>query len=283
MSEPSIALPTTQRAELERQVVQARKDRLRGERRLRLWLGLAGLLAFLLLWEAAPRVIPGVNPLMFPPPSAVAHTFWTMTVGGEIWPHVWASLARVLAGFVIGASSGILLGVLTGAGKKTRYFSDPVLHGLRSIPVIAIVPLAIVWLGLGDIAKIALIAWGVFFPVWVNTFIGIQNVPESYQRSASTMGANRLQLMFLVSLPAALPFVFAGLRQATSLSFVVLVAAELAGAEQGLGFLISYSHLVFRIDMMIVGLLYLGALGFLADQFFVTLLRKLFPWYAGNR
>lgn len=271
------------RADLERLVIAERAQRLRSARRKRIALGFLGLALFLAMWEAAPRLMPGVNPLMFPPPSAVAWTFWTMTVDGEIWPHVRASLLRVLAGFVIGAGSGVLAGVLTGSIPAMRQLSDPVLHGLRSIPVIAIVPLAIVWLGLGDSAKIVLIAWGVFFPVWVNTFIGILNVPPSYQRSATTMGAGRWQQMFLVSLPAALPFVFAGLRQGTSLSFVVLVAAELAGAEQGLGFLISYAHLVFRIDIMIVGLIYLAVFGFLADQFFVTLLRKLFPWYQGNR
>jgi ABC-type nitrate/sulfonate/bicarbonate transport system permease component len=277
------SLLVASRAELESAVLDARRKSQHKERIRKLVLGVVGLVLFLLLWEIAPRIVEGVNILMFPPPSAVAKTFWDMTANGDIWPHLGASLYRVIAGFVIGAIAGVLTGVVTGNSVFARYISDPVLHGLRAIPVIAIVPLAIVWLGLGDIAKIVLIAWGVFFPVWVNTFIGIRSVSVLYLRSATSMGASRLQLMFLVSLPAALPYVFAGLRQATSLAFVVMVAAELAGAEEGLGFLISYSHLVFRIDMMFVGLIYLGALGFLADQFFVALLHRCFPWYEERR
>lgn len=277
------ATTNAERAQLEQSVLDARRQTQRRERQYKLVLGVVGLVLFLLLWEVAPRIVEGVNILMFPPPSAVAKTFWSMTASGEIWPHMAASLYRIFVGFVIGAVVGVLTGVVTGSSTFARSITDPVLNGLRAIPVIAIVPLAIVWLGLGDIAKIVLIAWGVFFPVWVNTFIGIRSVSVLYLRSAKSMGASPLQLMFLVSLPAALPYVFAGLRQATSLAFVVMVAAELAGAEEGLGFLISYSHLVFRIDMMFVGLIYLGALGFLADQFFVALLHKLFPWYEERR
>jgi ABC-type nitrate/sulfonate/bicarbonate transport system permease component len=272
-----------ERAQLERSVLALRRQTQRKEQIRKLAFGVIGLVLFLLLWEVAPRIVEGVNILMFPPPSVVAKTFWSMSASGEIWPHLLASLYRVIVGFVVGATAGVLIGVVTGSSTLARYITDPVLHGLRAIPVIAIVPLAIVWLGLGDIAKIVLIAWGVFFPVWVNTFIGIRSVSVLYLRSATSMGANQLQLMFLVSLPAALPYVFAGLRQATSLAFVVMVAAELAGAEEGLGFLISYAHLVFRIDMMFVGLIYLGALGFVSDQFFVALLHKFFPWYEERR
>jgi len=272
-----------ERTRLEQHVLEVRRQSQHQMRLRKLLLGVVGMLVFLLVWEVAPRVVEGVNMLMFPPPSVVIKTFWSMTISGEIWPHMLASLYRILIGFVVGASTGVLVGVVTGSSALARYISDPILHGLRAIPVIAIVPLAIVWLGLGDIAKIVLIAWGVFFPVWVNTFIGIRSVSILYLRSATSMGANGLQLMFLVALPAALPYVFAGLRQATSLAFVVMVAAELAGAETGLGFLISYSHLVFRIDMMFVGLIYLGALGFLADQFFVAMLHKFFPWYQERR
>lgn len=272
-----------ERVRLEQHVQEVRRQSLHQIRLRKLVAGVLGIMVFLLVWEIAPRVVEGVNILMFPPPSVVAKTFWSMTTSGEIWPHMLASLYRILIGFVVGATTGVLVGVVTGSSALARYVSDPILHGLRAIPVIAIVPLAIVWLGLGDIAKIVLIAWGVFFPVWVNTFIGIRSVSILYLRSATSMGANALQLMFLVALPAALPYVFAGLRQATSLAFVVMVAAELAGAEVGLGFLISYSHLVFRIDMMFVGLIYLGALGFLADQFFVAMLHKFFPWYEERR
>lgn len=266
------------------------QDFLRGRQRHRLGalgrqvlLGIAGCLLFLLAWEIAPRVVPGINPKMFPPPSQVAGVFAQMTWGtGEIWPHVGASLQRAVWGFLLGASLGVVAGVLTGRSALLRQLSDPVLHGLRAIPAIAIVPLAIVWFGLGDVSKVMLIAWGAFFPVWVNTFIGVRDIPPVYLRSAATLGARPAAAVLQVALPAALPFVFAGLRQATAVSFVVLVAAELVGAEKGLGYLISFAHLVFRVDIMFVGLIYLGAIGFAADQLFAWLLNRFFPWYGAQ-
>jgi len=153
-----------ERTRLEQHVLAVRRQSQHQVRLRKLVLGVVGMLVFLLTWEVAPRVVDGVNILMFPPPSVVAKTFWSMTVSGEIWPHMLASLYRILIGFVVGASTGVLVGVVTGSSALARYVSDPILHGLRAIPVIAIVPLAIVWLGLGDIAKIVLIAWGVVFP-----------------------------------------------------------------------------------------------------------------------
>jgi ABC-type nitrate/sulfonate/bicarbonate transport system permease component len=270
-----------ERIEAEHRVL-LRRQRQRALRR-HLALGAAGLPGFLLLWELAPRVVPGVNTKMFPPPTQVAGVLWDMAfTSGDIWPHVGASLQRALWGFILGSIAGIAAGVLTGRSAWLRQLSDPVLHGLRAIPAIAIVPLAIVWFGLGDLSKVMLIAWGSFFPVWINTFFGVRDVPAVYLRSAATLGAGRRAMLLQVALPAALPFVFAGLRHATAVSFVVLVAAELVGAEKGLGFLISFAHLVFRVDIMFVGLLFLGAIGFLADQFFAWALHRLFPWYGSE-
>lgn len=269
--------------DIEQAFVAREQARRRTALRTQLLLGAAGVLLFLLVWEIAPRVVPGVNIKMFPPPSHIARIFAEMTwETGEIWPHVGASLLRALWGFLLGSSVGIALGVLTGRVRWLRQMSDPVVHGLRAIPAIAIVPLAIVWFGLGDVSKVMLIAWGTFFPVWLNTFIGVRDLPPVYLRSAASLGAGRWSTVLRVALPAALPFVFAGLRHATSVAFVVVVAAELVGAEKGLGYLISFAHLVFRIDIMFVGLIYLGIIGFLADQFFAALLHRLFPWYGAE-
>jgi len=270
---------------------RAIEDAVRQKRRTRHWsavgrqslLGVLGCLIFLAVWEVGPRLIPGINLNMFPPPSRVAGVFAEMTWGtGEIWPHIAASLQRALWGFLLGSSLGVIAGVLTGHFATLRHLSDPVLHGLRAIPSIAIVPLAIVWFGLGDLSKVMLIAWGAFFPVWINTFFGVRDVSPAYLRSAASLGTRPIAIALQVALPAALPFVFAGLRQATSVSFVVLVAAELVGSEKGLGYLISFAHLVFRVDIMFVGLIYLGAVGFVADQLFAWLLHRMFPWYGAE-
>lgn len=280
---PAHQAPGDQRQATERAFLARETARRARALRAQLLLGVAGVLLFLLAWEIAPRVVPGVNPKMFPPPSHIAGVFAEMSWGtGEIWPHVGASLQRALWGFLLGSGAGIALGIATGRSLLLRHLSDPVVHGLRSIPAIAIVPLAIVWFGLGDVSKVMLIAWGTFFPVWLNTFIGVRDIPPVYLRSAASLGAGRWAAVTQVALPAALPFVFAGLRHATSVAFVVVVAAELVGAEQGLGYLISFAHLVFRVDIMFVGLIYLGAIGFAADQLFAWLLNRLFPWYSAQ-
>ncbi|MDR3400100.1 MAG: ABC transporter permease [Pandoraea sp.] len=285
------ASPPPRTGNQDRERRQAIEDAVRRSRRTRHWsalgrqwlLGGIGCVIFLVIWEIVPRLIPGINLNMFPPPSRVAGVFAELTWGSaEIWPHVAASLQRALWGFLLGASLGVIAGVLTGYYPTLRHLSDPVLHGLRAIPSIAIVPLAIVWFGLGDLSKVMLIAWGAFFPVWINTFFGVRDISPAYLRSAASLGARPTAIALQVALPAALPFVFAGLRQATSVSFVVLVAAELVGSEKGLGFLISFAHLVFRVDIMFVGLIYLGALGFVADQLFAWVLHRLFPWYGAE-
>ena len=282
MNAPPGAMSAEERASIEREFDAA--QRALGRRRLRrqVALNIVGVLLFLASWEIAPRVVPGINLQMFPPPSNVVGTLGDMIASGELLKHTLASLKRAVSGFLIGGSLGILVGLLTGQLVSLRSLSDPVLHGLRSIPAIAFVPLAIVWFGLGEISKVALISWGTFFPVWLNTFIGVRDVPNVLLRSAASLGCGGTQLMFRVVLPSALPFILAGLRQATATAFVMLVAAELVGASSGLGFLISFSHLVFRVDMMFVGLMALGLLGFTADRIFVALLPRIFPWYGGE-
>lgn len=278
----SPGMPEATRREIEQAFAGEQRQAARAQFRRQVMLNVVGVILFLLFWEVAPRVVPGINLQMFPPPSNVVGTLGDMIASGELLKHTLASLQRAVIGFVIGGSLGITVGLVTGQIPAMRNLSDPVLHGLRSIPAIAFVPLTIVWFGLGEASKIALITWGTFFPVWFNTFIGVRDVPNVLLRSAASLGCRGLEVMLRVVLPAAMPFILAGLRQATATAFVMLVAAELVGASSGLGFLISFSHLVFRVDMMFVGLLALGALGFLADRLFVALLPRLFPWYGGD-
>ena len=241
-----------------------------------------GVIIFLLLWEAVPRLIPKLNLLMFPPPSGVVEALIDLVTSGAIFVHMGYSFMRALGGFAIGSTLGVIVGIITGRLGILQHLSDPVLHGLRAIPAIAFVPLSIAWFGLGETAKIFLIAWGTFFPVWVNTMIGVREIPVVYIRSALSMGASPWSIMTRVVLPAALPFIIAGLRLATSIALVSLVAAELVGSSEGLGYLISFSHLVFRIDMMFVGLLALGVLGFTMDRLFLFIVHRCFPWYQGE-
>lgn len=246
---------------------------------IRLTLNVTGVVVFLTLWEIAPRLIPGTNTMLFPPPSAVAEAAWPMITSGELIENIGASLGRAFIGFVIASVFAILIGIATARLRVIRDVSEPLLHGFRSIPVIALVPLSVLWFGIGETSKIALIVCGAFFPVWISTSIGVRDVHIVYLRSAACLGAGPLQTMFLVVLPAALPMILAGLRQAIAISLIVLVAAELSGATIGVAHMMSLGYQLFKVDVMFIGLFILGTLGFLLDRLFVSAMKRLFPWY----
>jgi ABC-type nitrate/sulfonate/bicarbonate transport system permease component len=250
---------------------------------LRLALNAAGVLLFVAAWEAIPRWSSWVNVVLFPPPSQVFETFWPMLGSGEIGHNIAISLRRAGMGFSIAVVLGIAAGLLTSRIRFFQYLLEPLLHGFRAIPTIALVPLCILWFGIGETAKLALVSWGAFFPIWITTHIGVRDVHVIYLRSAACLGAGRPATLFLVVLPAALPFILSGLRQAIAVSLIVLVAAELSGASAGVAYMMSQGHQLFRVDIMFIGLVLLGAFGFLADRAFVALAGWLFPWYDGVR
>ena len=246
----------------------------------RLAFNIIGVLVFLACWEAVPRVVPWINKVLFPPPSTVADTLWPMIISGEVPKNIVVSLGRAGAGFLIAAVLGILAGFATARVRVLQHLLEPLLHGFRAIPVIALVPLSVLWFGIGESAKIALVATGAFFPIWIATFIGVRDVHIVYLRSAACLGAGRLATMVWVILPAALPFILTGLRQAIAVSLIVLVAAELSGATAGVAYMMSMGHQLFRVDVMFIGLLLLGTLGFVLDRLFVLVAHRLFPWYS---
>ena len=258
---------------------RAHTRRERARRRQRLLLNLAGIVLFLLAWEAIPHVFTWMNPALFPPPSRVLQAALPMIESGELASHITASLTRAAAGFSIALVLGVTAGFLTARIEFLHHLSEPVLHGFRSVPSLAVVPLAVLWFGIGELPKIALIAWGAFFPIWITTFIGVRDTNIVYLRSAAALGAGRLRTLFLVILPAALPFILAGVRQAIAVSLIVLVAAELSGSTRGIAYMMSLGHQLFQVEIMFIGLVLLGAFGFLADRLFVWTAKRLFPWY----
>jgi ABC-type nitrate/sulfonate/bicarbonate transport system permease component len=266
-------------AHLEATAIERHRRSQRLSARSTVLMNIAGVLLFLALWEAIPRLGLAVNPVLFPPPSQVLAAAIPMTLSGEIPWNIVVSLQRAGTGFALAAVLGIGVGLATARSKLARDLTEPLLHGFRSLPVIALVPISVLWLGIGENAKVALITLGAFFPIWIATFIGVRDVHPVYLRSASCLGANRWQTLLFVVLPAALPLILAGMRQAIAISLIVLVAAELAGATAGVAYMMSMGHQLFRVDIMFAGLFLLGAMGFAADRLFVALCRRLFPWY----
>jgi NitT/TauT family transport system permease protein len=233
----------------------------------------------LLLWEAVAR---GgyLNEALFPAPSVAFRTFLDMLASGELVQDTLATIARATAGFVVGSILGVLFGTMTARIRLLDQSMGQVIALLRPIPPIAIVPLVVVWLGLGEFSKLTICAWGVFFPVWVSTHVGVSRVAKELTRAAMSLGASPRRLLFQVVLPAAASHVIAGMRVAVAIALICVVVAEMVGAYVGLGYRINTAYMVFRVDRMIVGLAMLGLLGAIADTFFIRLVSRIMPWYS---
>lgn len=232
----------------------------------------------LLLWELLARS-EIYNAKLFPSPTTVLRAFREMIVAGDFVPDMLMSVGRALAGFGAGALLGVSIGVLTGRGRICGFLLHPILQSLRAIPSIGLLPLAILFFGLDEMSKCFLVFWGVFFPVWVNSHLGVTGIEQRYLWAASSLGVKDWHLIWEVVVPASLPLIIAGMRVGIGLAFLNLVAAEMSGASAGLGYRVSASHLVFRPDKMIAALVALGILGAVADSVFRYLAGRVAPWY----
>ena len=219
-----------------------------------------------------------VNQSFLPTPPQV----WLAAVGlyreGSLLSDLRASLVRVAVGFFIGAFLGVSIGVLTARTRVADFLLNPFLNLLRPVPAIALVPLAIVWFGIGEGSKYFVIAYTVFLAVWLNAHHGASQVAQTYIRASRSLGASTRREFFEVIMPAAAPHIVAGLRMGVALAFLSLVAAELSGASSGIGYRIQEAREFFRTDRMFVGLIELGVLGASLDFVFLAISRKLVHW-----
>lgn len=235
------------------------------------------VIAFLLVWELVSRS-GVVNVALFPPPTRVLSALIEMARSGEMLRDMRASYLRLVVGLCGGTVVGVSLGLLTGRVRSISEALTPLIQVFRPLPPVAIIPLVIVWFGIGEIAKFFSIGFAVFFPVWLNTHLGAQQVPQRLLWSASTLTSSRSKIFWRVIFPAALPFTVAGLRVGISIAFVMVFVAELAGASEGIGYQISTANLAYRIDRMIAALAVLGASGAIADYLFTKGFLRICPW-----
>jgi NitT/TauT family transport system permease protein len=215
-----------------------------------------------------------------PAPSDIAVRFWQLAANGELWVHTGVTLYRVFAGFLIGAIPAIAIGLVMAMFKPVRIFFDPLIAALFPIPKVALMPLLLLAFGFGDASKIALVATAVFFPVIVNTYAGAANIDKIYWDVAKNYGASSYILFTRVVFFGALPMIFAGLKIALAVSFVVLVAAEFVASKSGLGYLIWNSWELLQVDYMFVGIVVIGVLGLITAVLFQELENLVIPWKA---
>ena len=183
-------------------------------------------------------------------------------------------------GFVVGAVPAVAIGLLMAMFRPVRFFFDPLIAALFPIPKVALMPLLLLAFGFGDASKIALVAIAVFFPVIVNTYVGAANIEKIYWDVAKNYGASQMVMFTRIVFFGALPMIFAGLRIALAVSFIVLVAAEFVATKSGIGYLIWNSWELLQVDIMFVGIVTIGILGLITSALFQELERKVIPWKA---
>ncbi len=219
------------------------------------------------------------DPELIPAPWTVATALWDgLVTQRDLWGDIGVTLYRAVTGLVIGAALGLVVGAAMGQLKWVATLLDPLISFAFPMPKLALLPLLLVILGVGDSSLIVMVTLGAFFPMIVNTFAGVTGVDRVLLWNARTLGAGRVQQLRTVVLPAALPHVLSGLRIASGVSFLLVVAAEMISASSGLGYMIIFSQRNFRPDLMIAGIILTAALGFIFDRIVARLSGLLLAW-----
>jgi ABC-type nitrate/sulfonate/bicarbonate transport system permease component len=239
--------------------------------------GVATLVILVALWQAGASA--GLISTMFlPAPIAIARALWALAVSGQLWLHLGASLSRLAIGWSIGTVAGIALGLAIGLFTLARSPGMAVVSALFPIPKIALVPLFIIWFGIGEGSKIVTLAFGVFFPTVINTAAGVDGVPRNLIRMAQSFGLSRWSILRKIVLPGALPAILSGFRITTSTAIVLLVAAEMIGAERGIGAFVLQAGNLYDTDNLLAGIVVLSLLGLAIAWVIGRLERLLLRW-----
>lgn len=254
-------------------------------------------IALLALWQwLSTQAI--VNPQILPAPTAVLAKWWEYLkpqelfdpakssylawfFSGELIRDAYASLYRVVAGFLVGAVLALPLGLLMGANDRIYKLFNPLIQVLRPIPPIAFIPLSILWFGLGNPPAIFLIVIGAFFPILMNTIAGVRHVDGIYIRAARSLGAGQTTMFLRVMLPAATPYILTGARIGIGTSFIVVIVAEMIAVNNGLGYRILEAREFFWSDKIIAGMFSIGLLGLAIDTGMNRLNNYLLKWHRG--
>ncbi|MUT66112.1 ABC transporter permease [Paenibacillus sp. NEAU-GSW1] len=221
--------------------------------------------AIAIVWQAVGQ-LGLISESLLPTPLAIAIRFVDLVASGVFFEHFNISVYRALLGFLLGAGTGLLLGLFTGLGKIAEKTLDPSLQMLRTIPLLSLIPLFILWFGIGEFSKILMISLGAFFPVYVNTFLGIRNVDLKLFEVARIFQYSRLQLVAKLIIPSALPNILLGVRLSLGIAWLVLVVAEMMGTSAGIGYMIQDARAYMRTDIVFVGIILFAVIGKLSDS-----------------
>ncbi len=234
----------------------------------------------LLAWQLASSM-GWLNPRVLPAPSAIGGALWELLLSGKLAEHFLVSLGRALVGVSIGAGLGFALGLLNGTQRTAHTLLDSTLQMVRTVPSLALIPLVILWFGVGEAGKYFLIALATFFPVYINTLHGVQGIDPKLLEMGRVYGLSPWALFRRVLLPGALPSVLVGLRYALGISWLALVVSESFGAQSGIGFLAMEAREFFRTDVIVLSILIYALIGKTVDSLVRLLERRWLPWHTG--
>jgi len=238
---------------------------------------LVAVVALAVVWETFPR-LGLVDAVFLPPLSEVLADWWQLLRSGQLWEHTEASLIRSLSGFGLAIVLTIPLGLVIGWYRPVAKLVNPLLEIFRNTAALALLPVFVLILGLGETSKIAIITYACAWPILLNTISGVRTVDPLLIKSARSLGLGPLRLFQKVVLPAAVPTIFTGIRLAGAYSILILIAAEMVGAKAGLGYLINYAQYNFAVPDMYAGIITISAIGLIVNQLLIALERRFSTW-----
>lgn len=238
------------------------------------WIAFAAILA---IWQAAIS-LGWIDPVFLPSPVAIVEALWQLAVSGDLWRHLSISLVRISSGWVIGSALGVIVGLSMGLTSSGRAIGMPLVSAIYPVPKIALLPLLILWLGIGETPKIVTIASGVFFPTVIASLAGVDGTPRTLIRMGQSFNMPMSSIIWKIILPSALPGILAGFRISVSIALILVVSAEMIGAQYGIGaFLLTAGNLMQSDDLM-AGVVILSILGLLIGTGLTMLERFFLRW-----
>ncbi|TCD16348.1 ABC transporter permease [Oricola cellulosilytica] len=241
--------------------------------------GVLTFAALVAVWELGSRY-GYISNLVLPAPSEVIEAFRDLWVSGTLWEHLGASLYRLVTGWSLGTIAGIAVGFAIGLFRPVRASAGPLVAAIFPIPKIALLPLFIIWFGIGEASKVGLILFGTFFPTVIATYGGVDNVDRTLVRMGQSFGLSRWEIARKILFPGALPAILSGMRITAAIAIILIVAAELIAAQRGIGAYIQMAGSLFATDQLIAGVLVLSALGLTVSALIGALELWLLRWRA---
>jgi NitT/TauT family transport system permease protein len=241
-------------------------------------LGGGAVLIAIGIWQAIWSYTNWISPLFFSGPSAIAKAFWTSLTQGNLLADLTFSGKNFAIGFGLALVSGVVLGVIVGWYRRFRLIADPFLNALYAAPRIAMMPLIIIWFGIGMWSKVFIVFLSAFFPILVNTVAGIRNMDRDLLRAARAFCASDWQIFKTLAIPGSVPFILTGVRQGVAVGLIGVVVGEMLGSSEGIGFMVAYGGQTFQTDTLFVGFIIIAFAGVILTSIAERLERRFSRW-----